>query len=113
MGAVDPKWWDEIADYCKQNGIVTYEQDWLDRTYNASPTLQSSPVLGEAWLDNMSKACAERNVTISVARYRAGEAPILEATDAMATLAAQRLVLEQALFDYQSARVRLREAAGK
>jgi len=58
-------------------------------------------------------ADAERNVTISVARYRAGEAPILEATDAMATLAGQRLALEQALFDYQTARVRLREAAGE
>ena len=58
-------------------------------------------------------ADAERNVTISVARYRAGEAPILEATDAMATLATQRQVLEQALFDYQTARVRLREAAGE
>lgn len=58
-------------------------------------------------------ADAERNVSISVARYRAGEAPILEATDAMATLAAQRLVLEQALFDYQSACARLREAVGE
>jgi len=58
-------------------------------------------------------ADAERNVTISVARYRGGEAPILEATDAMATLATQRQVLEQALFDYQTARVRLREAAGE
>ena len=58
-------------------------------------------------------ADAERNATISVARYRAGEAPILEATDAMATLAAQRLTLEQALFDYQTGRARLREAAGE
>ena len=66
-------------------------------------------------VDNARRAVAdaERNVTISVARYRGGEAPILEATDAMATLATQRQVLEQALFDYQTARVRLREAAGE
>ncbi len=66
-------------------------------------------------VDNARRAVAdaERNVTISVARYRGGEAPILEATDAMATLAVQRQVLEQALFDYQTARVRLREAAGE
>ena len=66
-------------------------------------------------VDNARRAVAdaERNVTISVARYRGGEAPILEATDAMATLAVQRQVLEQALFDYQTARARLREAAGE
>lgn len=57
-------------------------------------------------------ADAERNVTISIDRYRAGEAPILEATDAQTTLAAQRLALQQALFDYQIARARLREAGG-
>jgi len=56
---------------------------------------------------------AERNVTISIERYRAGEAPIFEATDAQTTRAAQRLALQQALYDYQVARARLREAAGE
>ena len=56
---------------------------------------------------------AERNVEISIARYRAGEAPIVEATDALTTLATQRLALQQALFDYQTARVHLREAVGQ
>src|SRR5213076_2204767 len=55
-------------------------------------------------------ADAERNVTISVARYRAGEAPITEATDAQTTRAQQRLSLQQALFDYQVALAQLREA---
>ncbi|MEA2166594.1 MAG: hypothetical protein QOK37_4721 [Thermoanaerobaculia bacterium] len=55
----------------------------------------------------------ERNVTISIARYRAGEAPILEATDALTTRAQQRIVLQQALYDYQIARARLQEAAGQ
>ncbi|HVT04442.1 MAG TPA: TolC family protein [Thermoanaerobaculia bacterium] len=55
---------------------------------------------------------AEKNVTISIARYRAGEAPILEATDAQTTVAAQRLALQQALYDFQIAQARLREAAG-
>jgi outer membrane protein TolC len=57
-------------------------------------------------------ADAERNVTISIDRYRAGEAPITEATDAQTTLATQRLALQQALFDYQIARAHLREAGG-
>jgi outer membrane protein TolC len=58
-------------------------------------------------------ADAERNVTISIARYRAGEAPISEATDAQTTRAQQRLALQQALFDFQVALAHLREAAGE
>ena len=56
---------------------------------------------------------AERNVQTSIARYRAGEAPILEVTDAQTTLATQRAALFQALFDYQIARTRLAQAAGQ
>jgi outer membrane protein TolC len=58
-------------------------------------------------------ADAERNVTISIARYRAGEAPISEATDAQTTRAQQRLALQQALADFQVALSHLREAAGE
>jgi outer membrane protein TolC len=66
-------------------------------------------------VDNARRALAdaERNVTISIARYRAGEAPILEATDALTTRAQQRILLQQALYDYQVARARLQEASGK
>ncbi len=60
-----------------------------------------------------SVADAERNVQTSIARYRAGEAPILEVTDAQTTLATQRASLYQALFDYQVARARLAQAAGQ
>jgi outer membrane protein TolC len=56
---------------------------------------------------------AERNVAISVARYRAGEGPISEATDAQTALAQQRLALQQALYDFQVASAHLREAAGE
>jgi outer membrane protein len=56
---------------------------------------------------------AEVNVQASIARYRAGEAPILEVTDSQTTLAAQRAALYQALFDYQMARARLAQAAGQ
>ena len=61
----------------------------------------------------VSVADAERNLQTSIARYRAGEAPILEVTDAATTLAAQRASLFQALFDYQIARARLAQAAGQ
>ena len=56
---------------------------------------------------------AERNVEISIARYRAGEAQIIEVTDAQNTLIAQRTALYQAAFDYQVALARLRQATGQ
>jgi outer membrane protein TolC len=66
-------------------------------------------------VDNARRAVAdaEHNVTISISRYRAGEAPITEVTDALTTQATQRLTLQQALFDYQVARARLQEAVGQ
>ena len=58
-------------------------------------------------------ADAERNLEISIARYRAGEAQIIEATDAQNTLTVQRAALNQAVFDYQVALTRLRQATGQ
>ena len=58
-------------------------------------------------------ADARRNVDISIARYRAGEAPILEVTDALTTLSQQRNNYQQALFDFEIARAHLQEAAGE
>ncbi len=56
---------------------------------------------------------AERNVQASIARYRSGEAQIIEVTDAQSTLASQRAALNQALFDYQQARSRLLQVTGQ
>jgi len=56
---------------------------------------------------------AQRNVDISIARYRAGEAPIVEVTDALTTLAQQRANLQQALHDFELARAQLQEASGQ
>jgi outer membrane protein len=62
---------------------------------------------------NQSVAQAERNVQASIARYRSGEAPIIEVTDAQSTLAAQRTALYQAIFDYQQSRARLIQLTGR
>ena len=62
---------------------------------------------------NSSIADAEKNVTTSIARYRAGEASIIEVTDAQGTLASQRAALAQALFDFQVSAARLKTAAGQ
>ncbi len=56
---------------------------------------------------------AQSNLNASIARYRAGEAQIIEVTDALTTLAAQRFALYQAIFDYQTALARLRQASGQ
>ncbi len=56
---------------------------------------------------------AERNVTISIERYRAGEAPVSEATDAQTARAQERIALQQALYDAQVALAHLREAVGQ
>ena len=56
---------------------------------------------------------AERNVTVSMARYRAGEAQIIEVTDAQNQLVAQHGALLQAVYDYQIAKARLRQATGQ
>ncbi len=64
VAAVDPKWWDDIADYLHSSGIITYEQDWLDRIYTYSPEFSSSVDAGEAFLDNMSRACKEHRITL-------------------------------------------------
>lgn len=56
---------------------------------------------------------AEDNLSASIARYRAGEAQIVEVTEAQTTLVEQRSALYQALFDYQTAIARLRQATGQ
>ncbi len=58
-------------------------------------------------------ADAQRNADISVARYRGGEAPITEVTEALTTLAQLRASLQQALFDFEVARAQLQEALGQ
>ncbi len=56
---------------------------------------------------------AQDNLAASIARYRAGEASIVEVTDAQTTLVTQRTALYQALYDYQVAISRLKQATGQ
>jgi len=56
---------------------------------------------------------AQNNLAASIARYRAGEAQIIEVTDAQTMLVTQRAALYQALFDYQTALGRLKQATGQ
>jgi outer membrane protein TolC len=61
--------------------------------------------------DGVTKAQA--NLTASIARYRAGEAQIVEVTEAQTTLVEQRSALYQAIFDYQTSLGRLKQATGQ
>ncbi len=56
---------------------------------------------------------AEKVVEVSLLRYRAGEAQITEVTDAQIQLINQRAALYQAIYDYQIALARIRQAVGK
>lgn len=55
---------------------------------------------------------AQRNVATSIARYRAGEAPILEVTDAQNVLNLQQQTLNQGIYEYRVGIARLELAAG-
>lgn len=56
---------------------------------------------------------AERVLSVAIDRYKAGETQILEVTDAQNLIVTQRLALLQAIFDYQIAKARLRQATGR
>jgi len=56
---------------------------------------------------------AQDDVAASIARYRAGEAQIVEVTDAQTVLVEQRTALYQAIFDYQTSLARLKQATGR
>jgi outer membrane protein TolC len=79
----------------------------------AAARLQSLSAAERIGLARAGVADAERNLEISVARYRAGEAQVIEVTDAQNTLTGQRAALYQAVFDYQVALARLKQASGQ
>ena len=79
--------------------------------YAAQATASSAAARIRSARESVSKA--QDNLAASIARYRAGEAQIIEVTDAQTTLVAQRSALYQALFDYQLALARLRLATGR
>lgn len=74
---------------------------------------QAMTALSRIGLARTALTDAQENLAASIARYRAGEAQIVEVTEALTTLAAQRQALYQALFDYQVALARLRQATGQ
>jgi len=57
---LDPAFWKSTAEYLAAAGVVTYEQDWLDR--NAQPELNLQDP--QSFLENMSAAMLNKAITI-------------------------------------------------
>jgi hypothetical protein len=64
VAAVDPKWWNDIIAYLKSSGVITYEQDWLSEIYYNSSQLGNTVDQGDAFMDNMARACKSRDLTM-------------------------------------------------
>ena len=64
IGSVDPGWWTHIMSSISSWGIVTYEQDWLDRIYENSPAFSSTTWAAASFMDEMARAARERGVTL-------------------------------------------------
>lgn len=63
-GAVDPNWWDDVISSLAAMGVVTYEQDWLHWIYEDSAEMRGTVYAGEAFMDNMARACRKNNITM-------------------------------------------------
>jgi hypothetical protein len=63
VAAIDPAYWEDRAAYLATNGVVCYEQDWLDRIYFNSGMARVIGV-GDAFTDNMAAACAKHGLVM-------------------------------------------------
>ncbi len=94
-----------------ENNRILAERQFVQQFYTARTQAISAASrirqLGDTIKD------AETNLSVSLARYRSGEATIVEVTDAQNLLITQRQSLYQAIFDYQTARARLLRAIGQ
>jgi hypothetical protein len=59
--SIDPAFWNSIGSYLKANGVVTYEQDWLNQ--NALP-ITTNLTDQDAFLDNMAQGMAASGINI-------------------------------------------------
>jgi len=99
----------------RAQGATLQQQLAIRQLYLQFATARQEATTAAERVDNARRALAdaERNLSISISRYRAGEGSIIEVTDAQTALATQRLTLQQALYDYQIARAHLLEAVGQ
>jgi outer membrane protein TolC len=94
-----------------ENETTLARRGFTHEFYAAQAQAESAAARIRLAQDGVNKA--QDNLAASIARYRAGEAQIIEVTDAQTTLVAQRGALYQAIFDYQVALGRLKLATGQ
>ncbi|HEV2578962.1 MAG TPA: hypothetical protein VGU25_17280 [Acidobacteriaceae bacterium] len=58
--AIDPRFWQSTADYLHDAGVITYEQDWLDKNAHAETNLTDPG----AFLREMNDAMQAQNMSI-------------------------------------------------
>ena len=63
VAPIDPQYWEDRMAYLATNGVVCYEQDWLDRIYNNSE-LGSKVGPGDAFTDGMAEASAKHGLVL-------------------------------------------------
>jgi hypothetical protein len=64
IAAIDPGFWNEIATYLHDNGVICYEQDWQSEILNNSPELSSTVDQGDAFFDGMANACKAHGLSV-------------------------------------------------
>jgi len=97
----------QVAESQRQQALRTFAQQFY------AARAQAISAAARIRVASAALVLAENNLNASIARYRAGEAQIVEVTDAQTILVTQRQALYQALFDYQVALARLRQATGR
>ena len=98
------------AQTAEQSKIFTTRM--LEQQYRAA-VLQAHSARDRIRLIGDNIKNAEKVVEVSTLRYRAGEAQFTEVTDAQTQVITQRTTLYQAIYDYQIALARIRQAVGK
>ena len=63
VAAIDPAYWEDRMTYLAANGVVCYEQDWLDRIYFNSEMGRVIGV-GDAFTDGMATASAKHGLVM-------------------------------------------------
>lgn len=64
VAPIDPRWWNDRMAYLKANGVITYEQDWLNEIYNHTPEMARDLSIGSAFADGMAQAAQKYGLTL-------------------------------------------------
>jgi hypothetical protein len=63
IAPIDPRYWRHIAAYLKNNGVATYEQDWLGYIRQYS-NFDADPRVADKFFDNMAAAMKAQGLTM-------------------------------------------------